>query len=175
MSFLLVFRSQYINKKKVKILPKDISFLANDLIKTIEKELSSQLKTIGTILVDDVKQHIDSDVYAVYDPVLYERSGNLKKSIKKSPVDKTSNGISIDVYSDDDIAKSHHMNDQNNSLESYAGIVESGIGYDYGTWNGHQWPYQTLQRPFMKNAIEKNSDSITNLIDKAVGDAIKKL
>jgi len=156
-------------------LPKDISFLANDLIKTFERELSSQLKTIGTILVDDVREHIDSDVYAKYDPVLYERTGNLKKSIKKSVVDKDVGGVSIDIYSDDDIAKSHDMYNPNNPLESYAGIVESGIGYDYGTWNGHYWPYQTLQRPFMKNAIEKNSDSILDLIDKVVGDAIKKL
>jgi len=111
----------------------------------------------------------------VYDPLVYERTGNLKKSITKSIVDKNVNGISIDIYSDDDIAKSHHMNDINNPLESYAQIVESGIGYDYGSWNGSQWPYQTLQRPFMKNAIEKNSDNILNLIDKAVGDAIKKL
>jgi len=159
----------------VKKLPKDISSLANDLIKKLEQELSSQLKTIGTILVEDVRQHIDSDVLAVYDPLVYERTGNLKKSITKSIVDKNVNGISIDVYSDDDVAKSHHMNDINNPLESYAKIVESGIDYDYGSWNGSQWPYQTLQRPFMKNAIEKNSDNILNLINKAVGDAIKKL
>ena len=156
-------------------MPKDISFLADDLILKLDRELSSQLKTIGDLLVEDVKQHIDSDVYAVYEPKVYERTENLKKSISKSPVEKTTTGISIDVYSDDDIAKSHHMNDLNTPIESYAGIVESGIGYDYGSWNGHPWDYQTLQRPFMKNAIENNSDSIAYLIDKAVGDAIKKI
>lgn len=156
-------------------MPKDISFLANDLVAKLEQELSSQLNTIGDILISDVQDHIDSDVYAVYDPKVYERTENLKKSIAKSSVEKTTMGISIDVYSDDDIAKSHHMNDLNNPFESYAGIVESGIGYDYGSWNGHPWDYQTLQRPFMKNAIEKNSDSIAYLIDKAVGDAIKKI
>jgi len=157
------------------MLPKDIKFLANDLVKRLEQELSSQLKVIGSVLVEDVKEHIDSDVYAVYDPKEYERSGNLKRSIKKSALEKNINGISIDVYSDDEIAKSHHMNNPNNELESYASIVESGIGYDYGAWNGHPWDYQGLQRPFMKNAIVKQKDNIFNLIDKAVGDAIRKL
>lgn len=156
-------------------MPKDISFLADDLILKLDRELSNNLKTIGDLLVEDVKGHIDSDVIEVYDPKVYERTGNLKKSITKSSVEKNINGLSIDIYSDDDIAKSYHMYDQNNQLESYAGIVESGIGYDYGSWNGHPWDYQTLQRPFMKNSIDENSDGIISLIDKAVGDVIKKL
>jgi hypothetical protein len=156
----------------VKILPKDISFLANDLIQKLERELSSQLKTIGDILIDDVREHIDSDVYAKYNPPepIYERTENLKRSIKKTPIDKTVNGISIDVYADDDIAKSHHMYDSKNPFEPYAGIVETGEGYDFNYPFGYNRP-----RPFMKNTIEKNSDSIASLIDKAVGDAIKKL
>ena len=153
-------------------MPKDILFLANDLIKRLELELSNQLKTIGDILIDDVREHIDSDVYAKYTPdnPTYQRSENLKRSITKSPVNKTTNSISIDVYADDDIAQSHHMYDLNNQLEPYAGIVETGEGYDFNYPYGYNRP-----RPFMKNTIEKNSDSIANLIDKAVGDAIKKL
>lgn len=156
-------------------MPKDISSLATDLIMKLEKELSSQLNIIGDLLVEEVQQHIDTDVYAVYNPKVYERTENLKKSITKSKVDKNLNGISIDVYADDEVARSHHMYNTNEPMEPYAGIVETGIGYDYGSWNGHLWDYQTLQRPFMKNTIDENSDSINNLIDKAVGDAIKKL
>jgi len=159
----------------VKKLPKDISSLANDLISKIEKELSSQLKTIGTMVVKEVHNHIDSDVIEKYDPLLYERTGNLKKSIQKSEITKTPTEVSIDVYADDNIAKSHHMYNPNESLESYAGIVESGVGYDYGSWNGHYWKYQVTGRPFMKNTVEENSDSIAGLISNAVGDAIKKL
>ena len=156
----------------MKILPKDISFLANDLINRLNNELSNQLKIIGDILVDDVRGHIDSDVYAKYTPIdpMYERTENLKRAVKKSPVTKTIDGISIDVYVDDNIAKSHHMNDSNNSLESYAEIVETGEGYDFNYPYGYNRP-----RPFMKNTIENNSDSIANLISNAVGDAIKKL
>jgi hypothetical protein len=159
----------------VKLLPKDIKFLANGLIMSFERELASQLKLIGDILVDDVKEHIDSDVYDKYDPVYYARTGNLKRATKKSPIDKNITGMSIDIYSDDEIAKSSHMYDSKNQLESYASVVESGMGYDYGSWNGHPWPFQTTERPYMKNAIENKSDDILDLIDKAVGDAIRKL
>ena len=153
-------------------MPKDISLLANDLIKRLELELSNQLKTIGDVLIDDVREHIDSDVYAKYTPddPTYQRTENLKRAVTKTPITKTTNGISIDVYVDDNIAQSHHMYDSNNQLESYAGIVETGEGYDFNHPYGYNRP-----RPFMKNTIEKNSDSIAKLIDKAVGDAIKKL
>ena len=153
-------------------MPKDISFLANDLVKKLEQELSSQLKIIGDMLIEDVREHIDLDVYDKYNPSdpMYERTYNLKRAVKKSPINKDLNGISIDVYVDDDIAKSHHMNDSNNSLESYAQIVETGEGYDFNYPYGYNRP-----RPFMENTIEENSESIINLIDKAVGDAIKKL
>jgi len=158
------------------MLSKDISFLADDLITKLNSELSSKLKIIGGMIVEDVHKHIDSDVYGVYpNPKVYERTGKLKESIKMSPVDNGINGISIDIYSDDEIAKGHHMYESNNKVEPYAGIVESGIGYDYGSWNGHPWDYQVLKRPFMRNTIEENSDNIVSLLDKAVGDAIKKL
>ena len=153
-------------------MPKDISFLANDLIKKLEQELSSQLKIIGDVLIDDVREHIDLDVYDKYTPSdpMYERTYNLKRAVKKSPINKDLNGISIDVYVDDNVAQSHHMYDSNNPLESYAGIVETGEGYDF------QYPYgYNRPRSFMKNTIENNADNIANLIDKAVGDAIKKL
>ena len=153
-------------------MPKDISFLANDLIKRLELELSNQLKTIGDILIDDVREHIDSDVYAKYTPddPTYQRTENLKRAVTKTPITKTTNGISMDVYVDDNIAQSHHMYDSKNQLEPYAEIVETGEGYDFNHPYGYNRP-----RPFMKNTIEKNSDSIAKLIDKAVGDAIKKL
>ena len=153
-------------------MPKDISSLANDLIKCFELEFASQFKTIGNILIDDVREHIDLDVYAKYTPSdpMYERTFNLKRAVKKSLINKDENGISIDVYVDDNIAQSHHMNDPKNTLENYAKTVETGEGYDFNYGYGYNRP-----RPFMKNAIEKNSDNILDLIDKAVGDAIKKL
>ena len=153
-------------------MPKDIKFLADDLIKRLEQELSSQLKVIGDILISDVQEHINSDVYAKYNPPepMYDRTGNLIRSIKKSPIDKNLTGVSIDVYSDDNIAKSHHMYNSKNELEPYAAIVETGDGYDFNYPYGYNRP-----RPFMKNTIEKDSKDILNLIDKAVGDAIKKL
>ena len=154
------------------MLPKDIKFLANDLIKKLEQELSSQLRLIGDVLIDDVNEHIDSDVYAKYNSPepIYERTGRLKRSIKKSPINKDLNGLSIDVYSDDNVAKSHHMYDPKNELEPYAWTVETGEGYDYNYPFGYNRP-----RPFMKNTIEESKDDILNLIDKAVGDAIRKL
>ena len=75
-------------------MPKDISSLANDLIKCFELEFASQFKTIGNILIDDVREHIDLDVYAKYTPSdpMYERTFNLKRAVKKSLINKDENG-----------------------------------------------------------------------------------
>lgn len=151
-------------------MPKDISFLANDLIRQLERELSNTLKTTGEVLKDEIKQEIEKDVYqSGYIPKVYSQTHNLEESITKSEVHKAIDGISIDIYADDSIAQSHHLYDINEPLEPYAQIVETGVGYDYG------FPFNGVPRRFVGDVIDRESDGIIGLIDKSVGDAIKKL
>lgn len=151
-------------------MPKDISFLANDLIKSLNRELSNTLKTIGNVLEKEVKQEVKNKVnLSGYEPRVYERTHNLERSITKSNVEQDIKGISIDIYSDDSIAQSYHMYDPKSYLEPYAEIVETGKGYDYG------FPYYNVPRPYVGDVIKRETNGINGLIDKAVGDAIKKL
>lgn len=151
-------------------MPKDIQFLANDLIKSLEQELTKTLKTTGEILKSEIKREVINLIdQSPYTPKVYVRTHKLEKSITKSKVDLGVNGVSIDVYSDDDVARSHHMYDKKQPLEAYGEIVETGTGYDYG------FPFSGVPRRFVGNVIDRESDSIMNLISKAVGDAIRKL
>lgn len=150
-------------------MSKDISTLANDLNKRIEFEVSKTLRSTGEILKEEIQQEIDKTVYKAYDPTVYGRTHNLERSITKSPVRKDSTEIWIDVYANDNIAKSHHDYDPDQPLEPYADVVETGQGYDYG------FKYAGVARPFMENVVDREKDAIQALIDKAVGDAIKKI
>jgi hypothetical protein len=151
-------------------LPKNISFLADDLIRQLNRELSSTLKITGDVLKGEIKQEVQHLVYqSGYTPKVYEQTHNLERSITKSEVHKDADGISVDVYADDLIAQSHHMYETDQPLESYANVIETGRGYDYG------FPFSGRPRRFVGNVVDKEFNGIVGLIDKAVGDAIRKL
>ena len=70
------------------------------------------------------------------------------------------------TYIDDNVAQSHHMNKDTEPLESYANIVETGIGYDYDK----PYPYNK-PRPFFENSVEELKNGLAKQFLK---DALKK-
>ena len=144
-------------------------FFKKDIENMLKKDLEKKIDRFAKNMVGKVKNSIKQEVYSVYpNPKIYDRTYNLKKSIS-SNINSDSNKIIIDIYADDDIAKSHDMYDSKLPLEPYTEIVENGIGYDYN----YPYPYNQ-PRPYMGKTFEQNEQFIIDEINKVVKMFIKK-
>lgn len=85
------------------------------------------------------QEHVQSDVYDTYDPLVYERTSLLKDSFV---IQNESNGISLD-------------NTREDNGKDVATVVETGQGYTYPDKYGYGYG---KPRPVMKNTAESLKD-----------------
>ena len=123
----------------------------------INKKITSVLKNeIAKEVVQTMQEHIESDVYSVYDPVKYERKGYHGGLIDP-------NNIEVSMMDDNTISVENIRFDGDREV---AQIIESGQGYTY------DFPYNGVPRPFTENTrIELKS---TNKLQQAMRQGLKK-
>ncbi|NDJ99906.1 hypothetical protein [Bacillus subtilis] len=104
-------------------------------IQSVHKSSSN----VKIIMVKTGQEHIDEDVYGAYDPLLYERTGQVKAAFITT---NESNGVSLDNIREDD-------------GKDVATVIETGKGYTYP--DSYEYGYGK-PRPFMKNTAETLKD-----------------
>lgn len=120
--------------------------LAKEIEKLAAKAMQKQNSETSKTVIETGKKHVQEDVYDVYDPIMYQRSGELKESWK---VENTSNGIAV-------------SNDRHDDGRNVAEIIESGQGYQY------DFEYNGKARPFTENTREelRNSNKLAQSLEK---------
>jgi hypothetical protein len=108
-----------------------------DLFVAVEKELQETLKNKnGSVAKKAVKKsedHVQTDVYDVYEPIRYQRTNELKKSWE---VQTLADGILI-------------TNTREEDGKDIAYIVHEADGYT------QSFPYENIPRRFLDNAVEE--------------------
>ncbi|QMV48783.1 hypothetical protein Goe11_c00300 [Bacillus phage vB_BsuS-Goe11] len=117
------------NIKEIKVM------IEKAAIQSVHKSSSNVKK----IMVKTGQEHIDEDVYGAYDPLLYERTGQVKDAFITT---NESNGVSLDNIREDD-------------GKDVATVIETGKGYAYP--DSYEYGYGK-PRPFMKNTAETLKD-----------------
>ena len=130
----------------------------DELEKVLKDKIENAMLTEVSDVVDEaILEHVQTDVYDVYNPVEYQRRydngglgdrANLFTSIetKGNTIEmQTDNLTKGNLYhrDGDKIRKSR------NAKRFLANIVESGQGYQ------HPFDYYGVPRPFMKNTVEQ--------------------
>jgi glycyl-tRNA synthetase (class II) len=115
----------------------------NELAKMIEKmakeAMQQENSEVKKEVVETGKQHVESDVYNVYTPQTYERTGQLKESWDS---ENTTDGIAVfNTREDEDTDK------------YIPEVIETGQGYDY------DFEYNGRERPFISNTREELRNS----------------
>ncbi|MCU4668635.1 hypothetical protein [Bacillus paralicheniformis] len=115
---------------------KDLAILVQtEALKAIQQSNSSTKQT----LIKTGQEHVETDVYDVYNPLVYERTHDLKSSFV---TENEANGLSLDNIREDE-------------GRDVATVVETGEGYTFpDTYDyGYGKP-----RPFMANTAEALKD-----------------
>ncbi|MGR7944285.1 MULTISPECIES: hypothetical protein [unclassified Paenibacillus] len=106
----------------------------------LDQQAQSVLKQeVAKKTVEKMQQHIQSDVYDVYDPVLYERKG-----YNGGLIDEDS--IEVGLVDDNTLYVENIRFDGDREV---AEIVESGQGYTY------DFLYNGVPRPFTENTRQE--------------------
>ncbi|MET3505613.1 hypothetical protein [Halalkalibacter oceani] len=116
-------------KKNVTNLNELFAYLNNQLKNTVQNRDGEVIKET----IDTAKNRVDEDVYAVYDPRIYQRTGQLREEWE---VINTANGVAI-------------FNSRRDGNTYVAEVVETGQGYSYS------FPYDGVPRPFTANTREE--------------------
>lgn len=155
-------------------------------LKELEAELKKRIQNVlvnevSDVAKDNMQEHIVSDVYNKYDPVIYARrmnngglldrnnivsdlKGDLKLSVKNVTLgDKY---YSIREYSKSGGYTSKPMISQNYN-KPIAEVIETGQGYDVKGWE-----YYGVPRPFMRNTYEDLRDN--HCITTAMKNGLKR-
>jgi hypothetical protein len=98
-------------------------------INKIAKEAMVKGNGVKDVVIETGKRHVQEDVYDVYTPKVYSRSGDLKENWKS---EETNDGIAV-------------FNDRHEDDKYVAEIVETGQGYQY------DFEYNGKPRPFTEN------------------------
>jgi hypothetical protein len=118
-------------------------------VNKMAKESMSKGHHVKDEVIDTGKRHVDSDVYDVYTPKVYERTGQLKEQWES---EETADGIAIyPSRRDEDTGK------------YIPEVIESGIGYDFS------FEYSGKARPFVENTryeLEANKDRVADALKK---------
>lgn len=118
-------------------------------INKMAKESMSKGHHVKDEVIETGKRHVDSDVYDVYTPKVYERTGQLKEQWETK---ETIDGIAIyPSRRDEDTGK------------YIPEVIESGIGYDFS------FEYSGKARPFVENTryeLEANKDRVADALKK---------
>jgi glycyl-tRNA synthetase (class II) len=129
-------------------------------LKELEKYINEQAKKalqngkhVKNTVIETGKKHVDKDVYSVYTPKIYERTGLLRESWD---VENTDDGIAV-------------FNTRTDGEKYIPEVIETGIGYDY---TGYGYAYEN-PRPFISNAREElhNSNALKEAMKKDLKDA----
>jgi hypothetical protein len=128
-------------------------------LKDLEKFINQKAKEamvkgneVKDVVIETGKRHVQEDVYDVYTPTSYDRTGELKNNWKS---EETTDGIAI-------------FNDRRDDGKYVAEIVETGQGYQF------DFDYNGVPRPFTENT-RKELDGSNKLTDglrrdlKAIG------
>lgn len=135
-------------------------WLENKIRDAIENEASEKM-------VDVIKEHIDSDVYAQYDPVEYKRTGELRESVQRT-INSSNDGVEIVLDHDD--GKLSYMSVVSGDFVDEQQMIPNAI--EHGKIHplfGGGFSY-LRPRPYMNNSKEE----ILRNLDKIIGSAIAK-
>ncbi|WP_160244983.1 hypothetical protein [Bacillus subtilis] len=111
------------------------AMIEKNAIQSIHKSYSN----VKQIMMKTGQEHVDEDVYGAYNPLLYERTGQIKDAFITT---NESNGVSLDNIREDD-------------GKDIAKVIETGQGYTYPDSYGYGYG---KPRPFMKNTSETLRD-----------------
>lgn len=124
-------------------------------LKEMEKYINEQAKKalqngkhVKNTVIETGKKHVDKDVYSVYTPKIYERTGLLRESWD---VENTDDGIAV-------------FNTRTDGDKYIPETIEYGINYDY---SGYGYAYEQ-PRPFIANTREelRNSNTLKEAMKK---------
>ena len=122
-------------------------------MKDLEKFINAQAKkamnqgnAVKKVVMETGEKHVHEDVYSVYEPRVYERSGKLATSWDASP---TPDGIEI-------------FNTRRDGDKYIPEVIETGYGYDY------DFEYRGKPRPFIENTRREldGSKKLTDALEK---------
>ncbi|MGV0165983.1 hypothetical protein ACUWGD_15270 [Bacillus velezensis] len=119
-------------------MAKNIKEIAT-LIEFAAKQAVQKQSSTKNTMIKTGQEHVQSDVYDTYDPLVYERTSLLKDSFV---IQNESNGISLD-------------NTREDNGKDVATVVETGQGYTYLDKYGYGYG---KPRPVMKNTTESLKD-----------------
>nr|WGE06310.1 hypothetical protein P5640_07960 [Bacillus subtilis] len=111
------------------------TMIEKNAIQSIHKSSSN----VKQIMMETDQEHVDEDVYGAYNPLLYERTGQIKDAFITT---NESNGVSLDNIREDD-------------GKDVATVIETGKGYTYPDSYGYGYG---KPRPFMKKTSETLKD-----------------
>lgn len=127
-------------------------------LKELERYINEQAKKalqngkhVKNTVIETGKKHVDKDVYSVYTPKIYERSGLLKESWD---VKNTDDGITV-------------FNTRTDGKKYIPETIEYGINYDY---SGYGYAYEQ-PRPFIAETHKELKDS--NILKEAMKKDLK--
>lgn len=126
----------------------------NELKKYTNEQAKKALqngKHVKNTVIETGKKHVDKDVYSVYTPKIYERSGLLKESWD---VENTDDGIAV-------------FNTRTDGEKYIPETIEYGINYDY---SGYGYAYEQ-PRPFIAETHKELKDS--NILKEAMKKDLK--
>jgi hypothetical protein len=114
-------------------------------LKDLEKYLNDKIrnalaKEVADVARNTMSDHVKSDVYDVYEPSQYQRTGDLYKDI--STTMKNDNTL---------IVKNEARDDESGRL--IAPVVEYGIGYEWE--ESRIYNMQPFPRPFVENTAKE--------------------
>jgi hypothetical protein len=115
----------------------------------IAKKAMNEGTSVKDVVIETGKSHVQTDVYNVYTPKLYERTGGL---LNDWQANETADGMEI-VNTRYDLETGKNI----------AYTVITGIGYDY------PFPYAGVPRPFIFETIkelERRQTELTNALAK---------
>lgn len=137
----------------------NIDDLFSEIQKLVEEVMNEE---VGKHVKDTVKDQIQKDIYEnPTSPKVYERTGDLKRSVVNSKAETKDNEVSIVIDNDSDKIRSQAPN------KHYSVMPSKGYGTDfseYVAWTVHEGRsgtqpfgkgYWTKRRPFMDNAFRK--------------------
>ena len=92
------------------------------LYKDLEKEIKKDLKIIAVQIKADIDQYIEDNIYNSYEPFVYERTRELAKSCKITPVKNIGGEWYIEIY----ILNEIHKNPSNwmESQRTFSEIID---------------------------------------------------
>lgn len=150
-----------------------------DSLKQLKKYVDTAMREVvedevKKEIITTIKEHIDSDVNNVYDPVDYNRKHYLENSLD-GKVYTTASGLELKIEHDENKMNYYSVVDGDNvNGNAVAGWIERGQIYPlWGTESSDGRPFTYLEpRPYMKNSYNELKDE--NIIPHVVKKALKK-